>query len=352
MGGHSVGIGMAMSKNRDPGVPVTLRELLRREELTDQQAMELGHALAETLAEAQRRGRFQAQLTDRKVLVLEGGRVQVAGLDRSSSGQRPEQGKPSPMYMAPAQWRGEEPTGAAQVWALGLLLHQMIAGRHPYAELEEGQLAEAVCSDDAVPLDPCFDEVAPRLSELVSGCLHKEADSRPPAQQVARDLGELLDSCQPSDPTAKERARRRRFRRLEQLEQQRTRPRRSALGMLVGGGMVLFLSAIHYRDFLWGPKKWGAKERGAPSADRGTGTKDRKTGTGKQGPENRDRKTGQGEVGGREVEAGVAGPDSGAAPKSPAPAAAGPTAPPTHELYPTSTPEPATVPLPVPPSRR
>lgn len=328
---------------RDSTVPVTLRDLLAGEELADEQAMELGLALSEALVEAHRRGRFGVQPTDRKVLVLEDGQVQVAGLDGRQRGRQLDSGPPPPTYRAPEQWRQEETTGAAQIWALGLLLHQMIAGRHPYAELPEGELAAAVTGDEAAPLDPCFDDVAPRLSELVAACLHKDPEQRPSAQEVTRQLRELLESCRPLDPGAEERRRRRTFRRLEQLEQQRSRPRRSVLGMLVGAVVVLFLSSVHYRDFLFGGKQWGQKED-AVDAAAPRSPAPRVPGH----PVQRDHK---------------ASPHTSPDAATPPPASAAPGLPPTHtptpapvkgapeSPYPTSTPSPATVPLPTPKNR-
>ena len=338
---------MAVTKERDPSVPVTLRDLLGQEELADLQAMELGQALAESLVEAHRRGRFSVQLSDRKVLVLDGGRVQVAGLDGPQTGRHLEPGRPAPRYTAPEQWRGEEAGGATQVWALGLLLHQMIAGRHPYADVEnEGQLCSVVSGDEPVPLDGSFDEVAPRLRALVSGCLHKDSARRPAAQEVVKILGELLESCRPSDPGAPERERKRTFRRLEQLEQQHAKPRRSVLGLLVGSIVVLILSAIHYRDLFRDKKKRG----------KGPGKQYPQRATPRTGPrtktwtvEHLERRTGSGTG---ELETAPRGynPDAGAQDKQSLTAAPA-TAPPKNapeKLYPTSTPEPATRPLPVP----
>ena len=347
---------MAATDERDPSVPVTLRDLLRQEQLTDLEAMELGQALAESLVEAHRQGRFSVQLTDRKVLVLEGGRVQVAGLDGRQSGRRLEQGRLAPMYPAPEQWRDEEVGGATQVWALGLLLHQMIAGRHPYAEVDdEGQLCSVVSGQEPVPLGDSFDEVAPRLRSLVSGCLHKDPEQRPAAREVVKVLGELLESCRPSDPGASDRERKRTFRRLEQLEQQHAKPRRSVLGLLVGSMVVLILSAIHYRDLFRDEKKqdkkrWRTEPHKQPDGQRPAPKTAPKTWTVEHLQRDRGRVAADRGAAPRRKE-----PDAGAVDQQLAPGPTPPTAPAKNapaQLYPTSTPEPATRPLPVSPRRR
>ena len=64
----------------------------------------------------------------------------------------------TPPYMAPEQWRELEPKEATDIWALGLILHEMLAGRHPYKEKISSptSLAYMVCGPRPVPLDPCL----------------------------------------------------------------------------------------------------------------------------------------------------------------------------------------------------
>ena len=345
---------MTAGRKSDPGVPKTLRDLLQQEELSDVRAMELALSLAEALVQAHRRGRFFVQLTDRKVLVFDGDEVQVAGLESGQTGRRPE-GRPAPRYMAPEQWRGEEAAAAAQVWALGLLLHQMIAGRHPHDQItDDDALRDEVTGEEPVPLDPSFDEVAPRLSELVAACLQKDPEQRPPARKVVKILEELLSTCRPADPSARERERRRSLRRLEQLEQQQVKPRRTVLGMLVGAMVVFILSLVHYRGLFWGKKGTGNGELGTRNSELGTGNSERETENGELGTRNSEQGTGSG-TGVPQRAPLPQDPDAGAGDQRPAPAKPAPTAPPinkTDELYPTSTPEPATKPLPMPVKRR
>ncbi|MFH0899541.1 MAG: serine/threonine-protein kinase, partial [Pseudomonadota bacterium] len=102
----------------------------------------------------------------------------------------------TPAYMAPEQWRGEESSEATDVWALGVILYELLAGRRPYLEKNARFLGSAVMQPVPVPalalaLAPSHD-IPVELAELVGRCLEKEAARRPPAAQVVDVLDRSL----------------------------------------------------------------------------------------------------------------------------------------------------------------
>jgi tetratricopeptide (TPR) repeat protein len=85
-------------------------------------------------------------------------------------------------YMAPEQLRGEPADGRADVYALGLVLHEMITGRNPLAATEIREQLRLVL--ETVP--PPLDDVPPALAALVASAVAKDPSERP------RDAFELL----------------------------------------------------------------------------------------------------------------------------------------------------------------
>jgi len=94
----------------------------------------------------------------------------------------------TPPYMAPEQWRGERTGPRTDVWALGIMLYEMIAYRHPF----EGQnLRQEACGTSEVDYTP-LDRAPPALVKIVQDCLERVMDQRPDAAAVMERLEGLL----------------------------------------------------------------------------------------------------------------------------------------------------------------
>jgi len=99
----------------------------------------------------------------------------------------------TPAYMAPEQWRGEECTPAADVWALGLILFELAAGRPPYDIPSRFVLGTKVAGPEPAPsLASAVDDVPTELVTLVDRCLAKPPRARPEIGEVVERLQELL----------------------------------------------------------------------------------------------------------------------------------------------------------------
>ena len=98
-------------------------------------------------------------------------------------------------YMAPEQWGAGEVDGRADVWAVGLMLHEVVAGRHPLAGLGLPQLMSSAADLDT-PL-PSVGEAVPELptalEKIIDRCLAKRPEERyPSAVELLEDLEPLL----------------------------------------------------------------------------------------------------------------------------------------------------------------
>jgi serine/threonine-protein kinase len=92
----------------------------------------------------------------------------------------------TPEYAAPEQWRGDTPTTATDVYALGVLLHHLLVGRHPTAppganaqqvmrstlDVDPTPLAQALDTDEALARAAAARGTTPaRLARLLRGDL-------------------------------------------------------------------------------------------------------------------------------------------------------------------------------------
>lgn len=98
----------------------------------------------------------------------------------------------TPGYAAPEQYFPHgQLTAAADVYSLGLVLFEMIAGRPPFAEAHPAELARLHRRQAPPDLRHLRQGVSRELAELVRRMLVKEPLRRPPASDVVRWLAEI-----------------------------------------------------------------------------------------------------------------------------------------------------------------
>jgi len=98
-------------------------------------------------------------------------------------------------FMAPEQWAGAADVDhRADLWAVGIILHQMLAGQHPLAPLQGLQLV--VTRDMRQPMPPlrqAVPDVPAELAAVVDRCLRKPREQRwPDALSLMRALEPFL----------------------------------------------------------------------------------------------------------------------------------------------------------------
>ncbi len=100
----------------------------------------------------------------------------------------------TPAYMAPEQVEGREPSSAADLFSLGLVLYEMAVGKLPFPGASLGQMLSSG-SQTSVP-QPSRERVGvpASLDPLVARLLEKDPAKRPQsASEVARELSTLAD---------------------------------------------------------------------------------------------------------------------------------------------------------------
>ncbi|MCZ7677946.1 MAG: FlgO family outer membrane protein [Sandaracinaceae bacterium] len=114
----------------------------------------------------------------------------------------------TPHYMAPEQVLGHPADARADVYALGLILYELLTGRLPFEA--ESPLAVAVMRTHEAPPDPrTFASIPDPIAELVLACLARDPDARPSGAAAVRDAlralrtgtGELPARDRPATPS-------------------------------------------------------------------------------------------------------------------------------------------------------
>lgn len=95
-------------------------------------------------------------------------------------------------YMAPQQLAGQKPRNASDLWACGVILFEVIAGRHPFIDDFAGLTEDDVADQVAGPPASLPDGTHPILVEIVERLLAEEPYARGTAERASTDLRKAL----------------------------------------------------------------------------------------------------------------------------------------------------------------
>ena len=91
----------------------------------------------------------------------------------------------TPHYMAPEQVFGEADLDArADIWALGVIAYECLAGRRPIEGENFGQVFKAIAMGDIEPLRTLAPALAPEIVALVDRMLSRSREARPSLAEV------------------------------------------------------------------------------------------------------------------------------------------------------------------------
>lgn len=93
----------------------------------------------------------------------------------------------TPPYAAPEQWRWEQATAATDIYALGIMAYEMLAGTRPFP----GPNTDNYRHQHLHEVPPTLPGVSGPMASLVTECLHKSPGSRPSPGDVARRLASV-----------------------------------------------------------------------------------------------------------------------------------------------------------------
>jgi hypothetical protein len=172
----------------------TLRQCIRSGELDDAASVEVGAQVLDALAHAHGKKVLHRDVKPGNVMVEDQDELSVRLLDfglaqfeeaetLTAAGDVPG----TLAYIAPERLAGREANGAADVWSVGVLLWESLAGRHPFSSFSPLETAKRV-QEGAPPLASLRPDLPRALTATVDRMLDPEPSRRPGAKEAAARL--------------------------------------------------------------------------------------------------------------------------------------------------------------------
>jgi serine/threonine protein kinase/tetratricopeptide (TPR) repeat protein len=178
---------------------VTLKQKLREGKLRLGDALDVAQQTAVALTAAHAAGVIHRDIKpenimlrhDHVVKVLDFGLAKLAEPSSSTEETRayvntyPGVVLGTPYYMSPEQARGLETDARTDVWSLGVVLYEMVAGHVPFQGETMSHVTVSLLEHEPAPLARFAPDTPAELQRIVRKCLTKGRDER---YQTARDL--------------------------------------------------------------------------------------------------------------------------------------------------------------------
>jgi serine/threonine protein kinase len=158
--------------------------------------------LCQGLGEAHRAGIVHRDIKSRNIAVDKNGRTRILDFGLAAVQDEDQITKTGSTlgtvsYMSPEQVSGREIDHRSDLFSLGIVLYELIAGRTPFKRNSEGATLGAIMQDDPEPLTRFRSNVPDALRQVVSKLLEKDRELRyQTAEGVLADLKKMLYDSQ------------------------------------------------------------------------------------------------------------------------------------------------------------
>jgi eukaryotic-like serine/threonine-protein kinase len=170
---------------------VTLRDRTAIERLSIEEVLRVTREIAEALGYAHKRGIIHRDLKPSNVMLTEDGHVKVmdfgiakrtmvgtSALTTLTTPSEDDRAAGTPAYMSPEQIRGEPLDARSDIFALGVMLYELLTGMHPFSRDSSMATLHAILYESPLPVTQLGRNVPAWLDAIAGRLLAKDKNER------------------------------------------------------------------------------------------------------------------------------------------------------------------------------
>jgi len=181
----------------------TLRDRIKHGPLKLEEALDYAVQIAAGLGEAHGKGIIHRDIKSANIMVTKKGQAKVmdfglAKLRGGSSLTKSRTTLGTIAYMSPEQARGDELDQRTDIWSLGVVLYEMLAGRLPFQGDHDQSVIYSILHQEPESLIKARPGTAPDLEHVVGQALAKKpADRYQTMEELREDLSAIAEGLKP-----------------------------------------------------------------------------------------------------------------------------------------------------------
>jgi serine/threonine protein kinase/tetratricopeptide (TPR) repeat protein len=192
----------------------TLRARLHGGPLSARRAIEYAIQIARGLAVAHGKGIIHRDIKPENIFITKDGRVKILDFGLAKLRRPTERSSQIPTmahhtepgavmgtvgYMSPEQVRGEEVDQRSDIFSLGAVLYECLAGSAPFKRDSSVETMNAILKEEPPGIVSTGKQISPAVAKVVSRCLEKHREARyQSAADLAFHLEDLSDISSPA----------------------------------------------------------------------------------------------------------------------------------------------------------
>ena len=155
----------------------TMKDLIAQKPLSIEDSVDVTIQIAQGLARAHREGIVHGDIKPANIMITRDGLAKILDFGLAKIAGAPESKRTgiagTASYMAPEQITGEKSDHRTDIWAIGILLYEMLTGQRPFSGIYEEAVMYEILNSEPVPAHQLRPELPGELTHIIETALQK-----------------------------------------------------------------------------------------------------------------------------------------------------------------------------------